>query len=91
MIDRFFSRLAMAVIHLYRLTLSPFIGQQCRFYPTCSAYALEAFERHGTARGAWLTLRRVSRCHPFHAGGVDPVPEPGSEAGLREEGSHAAG
>jgi putative membrane protein insertion efficiency factor len=75
MIDRFFCRLAMAIIHVYRLTLRPFVGQQCRFHPTCSAYALEAFERYGTLRGAWLTLRRIGRCHPLHAGGFDPVPE----------------
>lgn len=61
-------------ILLYRVTLSPFIGGQCRFEPTCSRYALAAFRRFGPVRGAWLTLRRVGRCHPFHRGGYDPVP-----------------
>lgn len=62
------------LILLYRVTLSPFIGRQCRFEPTCSRYGLEAFRRFGPARGAWLALRRVGRCHPFHRGGYDPVP-----------------
>jgi putative membrane protein insertion efficiency factor len=63
-------------ILLYRVTLSPFIGRQCRFEPTCSVYGLTAFRRYGPARGLWLTVRRVGRCHPFHRGGYDPVPLP---------------
>ncbi|MCB1875018.1 MAG: membrane protein insertion efficiency factor YidD [Chromatiales bacterium] len=63
------------LIRAYQLTLSPFLGQHCRFHPTCSAYAIEAIERHGAARGSWLALRRISRCHPWHPGGIDPVPE----------------
>lgn len=62
-------------IKVYRLVLSPFIGQHCRFTPTCSEYALQAIEEHGSARGSWLAVRRLSRCHPFHAGGWDPVPQ----------------
>lgn len=64
----------LALIEGYRLLLSPFFGTQCRYYPTCSAYAREAIETHGAARGTWLAVKRVLRCHPWHAGGVDPVP-----------------
>ncbi|MES9939719.1 MAG: membrane protein insertion efficiency factor YidD [Candidatus Thiodiazotropha sp. 6PLUC2] len=64
------------VIRLYQTILSPFVGQHCRFYPTCSAYSLEAIEKHGALYGFWLSLKRISRCHPWHEGGVDPVPEP---------------
>jgi putative membrane protein insertion efficiency factor len=64
----------MAVIRVYQLVLSPVIGPACRFYPTCSAYALEAIARHGLFKGAFLAVRRFLRCHPFHPGGVDPVP-----------------
>jgi putative membrane protein insertion efficiency factor len=67
-------RLAQAPIHLYRLTLSYFFGRQCRFQPTCSAYALEAIETHGALRGYRLALRRILRCHPWGASGFDPVP-----------------
>jgi putative membrane protein insertion efficiency factor len=58
----------------YRYTLSPMLGPCCRFYPTCSAYALEALQEHGLVRGSWLALKRIARCHPWHQGGVDPVP-----------------
>ncbi|MBN2752709.1 MAG: membrane protein insertion efficiency factor YidD [Rhodospirillaceae bacterium] len=63
-------------IHVYRLGISPLIGPRCRFQPTCSAYALEALEKHGPIRGLWLTIRRLARCHPFGGFGYDPVPEP---------------
>lgn len=66
--------LLILLIRGYRLFLSPYFGTQCRFYPTCSVYALEALEVHGAARGSWLTLRRLLKCHPLHAGGPDPVP-----------------
>jgi putative membrane protein insertion efficiency factor len=65
---------ARALIHVYRYTLSPLLGPRCRFYPSCSAYALEAIESHGALRGLWLAITRIGRCHPWHPGGYDPVP-----------------
>jgi putative membrane protein insertion efficiency factor len=65
----------IALVRAYRLLLSPWLGSACRFYPTCSAYALEALERHGAAGGSLLTAGRLLRCHPFCAGGCDPVPD----------------
>jgi len=67
-------KLAVAPIHLYRWTLSPFLGRQCRYHPSCSAYALEAIEVHGPWRGWRLALARILRCHPWAASGFDPVP-----------------
>jgi uncharacterized protein len=64
----------------YRRFVSPLLGPRCRFYPSCSAYALEAVQVHGALRGSLLALRRLSRCHPFHAGGLDPVP--GTDRGV---------
>ncbi len=64
------------LIRLYRVTLSPLIGNQCRYEPTCSRYGLEAYQLHGPVRGSLLTLRRILRCHPFVKGGYDPVPLP---------------
>jgi len=66
--------LLIALIDAYRLLLSPFFGTQCRFLPTCSAYAREAIDVHGALRGSWLTLRRIAKCHPWHPGGIDNVP-----------------
>jgi len=63
------------MIRGYQLVLSPWLGNCCRFYPTCSCYAHAAIETHGALRGTWLALRRVIRCHPFHEGGYDPVPD----------------
>ena len=68
------ARLLAALVRGYRYLLSPWWGRQCRFTPTCSQYAIDALERHGAARGAWLALKRVLRCHPWGGGGFDPVP-----------------
>ncbi|MGZ8469806.1 MAG: membrane protein insertion efficiency factor YidD [Gemmatirosa sp.] len=68
------ARALMFGVRVYQVGLSPILGGQCRYYPSCSAYALEALERHGAARGAWLAVRRIGRCHPFRPGGYDPVP-----------------
>ncbi|EAQ05149.1 hypothetical protein OB2597_07685 [Pseudooceanicola batsensis HTCC2597] len=70
------ARLVALPVRAYRLILSPWVGHGCRFQPTCSAYALEALEKHGGVRGSWLALRRIARCHPFGQSGYDPVPEP---------------
>lgn len=67
----------LRLIDAYRLLLSPFFGGKCRFYPTCSAYAREAIEVHGSIKGSWLAIRRIVRCGPWHPGGTDPVPPKG--------------
>ena len=67
-------RFLLVSIRLYQLSLSPWLGHHCRFYPTCSDYAAQAIQAHGSLRGGWMALRRVLRCHPWHAGGLDPVP-----------------
>ena len=64
----------LLLVRAYRLVVSPALPAACRFYPSCSAYAETALRRHGAAKGAWLAARRVARCHPFHPGGIDPVP-----------------
>jgi len=64
----------VSLIRLYRYAISPLLGPSCRFHPSCSEYAIEALQRHGALQGLWMALRRVSRCHPWHPGGFDPVP-----------------
>ena len=68
------ARLLMRLVRGYRLLLSPWLGSSCRFTPTCSAYALDALERHGAAAGSYLAAARIARCHPWCEGGTDPVP-----------------
>lgn len=65
----------IAVIKFYKYFISPVLGDNCRFYPSCSNYSMEAFKLHGVIIGSYLTLRRLLKCHPFHEGGIDPVPE----------------
>lgn len=69
----------ISLIRAYQFLLSPWLGNQCRFYPTCSAYAIEAIQLHGGVKGSWLAAKRLGRCHPWCAGGFDPVP--GTECG----------
>jgi putative membrane protein insertion efficiency factor len=72
------ARVLMLAIGFYRRFVSPMLGPRCRFYPSCSAYALGALREHGAVRGTWLTIRRIARCHPFNPGGYDPVPPRGT-------------
>lgn len=67
-------RFVLALIRFYRNRISPLLPPSCRYYPSCSAYTYEAIEKYGLRRGGWLGLRRISRCHPWHPGGFDPVP-----------------
>lgn len=70
-------RIVMLPIRIYQKLVSPGLGVNCRYRPTCSAYAMEAIEGHGLVRGGWMAARRLSRCHPLRPGGYDPVPAPG--------------
>jgi putative membrane protein insertion efficiency factor len=84
--------LLIAPIRFYRFFLSPWLGRQCRFTPTCSAYAIEAIETHGAAKGLWLAARRIGRCHPWSPGGLDPVPaRAGTSGACRHSDCHRAG
>lgn len=67
--------LILGMIKLYQLVLSPLLGANCRFHPTCSNYAIQAIDRFGVVKGGYLSLRRLIKCHPFHEGGFDPVPD----------------
>jgi putative membrane protein insertion efficiency factor len=68
-------KVLITFIKVYQVALSPFFGQQCRFTPTCSDYAIESIQKHGTFKGLFLTIKRLSHCHPWHVGGQDPVPK----------------
>ena len=81
-------RIAILPIRFYQYVISPWLGPNCRFQPTCSAYAIEALERHGVLRGSWLALRRLSRCHPLGGHGYDPVPETRKCAATTAQSSH---
>lgn len=67
---------AIAIMKVYRRVISPLYGEVCRYYPSCSRYSLEAYQQHGFVLGVWLTIRRLLRCNPFSAGGIDDVPTP---------------
>jgi putative membrane protein insertion efficiency factor len=69
------TKLLIILIRMYQVALSPFFGQQCRFAPTCSYYAIESIQVHGPIKGFFLTIKRLSHCHPWHIGGHDPVPK----------------
>lgn len=68
-------KILLSIIKFYQKAISPMTPPSCRFHPTCSHYGLEAIETHGALKGTWLTVKRISKCHPFHEGGYDPVPE----------------
>lgn len=72
-------KILIGIIKLYQKIISPLTPPSCRFYPTCSHYGIEAVEKHGALKGSWLAVRRISKCHPFHEGGFDPVPEKDSD------------
>jgi putative membrane protein insertion efficiency factor len=81
-------RLMIGLVRGYQVLLSPVLGNNCRYYPSCSSYTIEAMEKWGAWRGLLMGIRRVGRCHPFHEGGYDPVPDPpmrGSADGHRDE------
>jgi len=65
----------ISLIKFYKYFISPLLPPRCRFYPSCSSYGLEAIQRHGAAKGSYLTIKRLLKCHPFHEGGIDPVPD----------------
>ncbi|MBQ0805622.1 MULTISPECIES: membrane protein insertion efficiency factor YidD [unclassified Sulfitobacter] len=69
------ARILAVPVRAYRLIFSPWLGQNCRFQPTCSAYALEALNKHGGIKGGWLAIRRIARCHPWGSSGIDNVPD----------------
>jgi len=81
-------RLFIALLRFYKRFISPLLGPRCRFVPSCSEYAMAAIARHGPLHGSWLAARRLGRCHPFHPGGFDPVPEKAAPSSCRCPGKH---
>ena len=75
MINKSLTMLLKLLITLYQIGISPFIGDRCRYFPSCSSYAIEAVESHGVVSGSFLAAKRICRCHPWATGGYDPVPE----------------
>ena len=69
----FLKFLLISLIHFYQIFISPLLGNNCRYYPTCSQYAIEAIEKKGVIKGSWMAVKRICRCHPWHDGGHDPV------------------
>lgn len=82
LLQSFPRRCVRGLIRGYQVAISPLLGNRCRFHPSCSHYALEAVERFGVLKGTWLAVRRLGRCHPFHPGGVDPVPASVAPGGI---------
>lgn len=80
----------IALVKVYQYTLSPLLGPRCRFWPSCSSYTVEAIQVHGPLKGGWMALKRIIKCHPGSAGGMDPVPGGRSEALCREDEDSAA-
>jgi putative membrane protein insertion efficiency factor len=72
-ITEFIKSILVSLIRFYQLCISPLLGKNCRYYPTCSQYAIEAIEKKGIVHGLWLAVKRICRCHPWHDGGYDPV------------------
>ncbi len=66
--------LLLLILRFYRKAISPYLGNNCRFHPTCSVYAMQAIEKYGAGKGAWLAMKRIGKCHPLHPGGIDEVP-----------------
>lgn len=64
----------LLVLRFYRKAISPYLGNNCRFHPTCSVYAMQAIEKYGAMKGSWLAIKRIGKCHPLHPGGIDEVP-----------------
>ncbi len=84
-LHQYLKTLFIGLVRLYQIAISPMLGANCRFTPSCSSYAIEAIQIHGVVMGIWLAIKRVSRCHPYHAGGFDPVPLPKQQTYLNKE------